>query len=142
MMEARELRIKNLVYHDSKMLIGKHVEIGSIECTYENNGVRVFNDCECECGKLLTKIIPFDKIEPIPLTEEWMSRFGFICSPHAKYWRHPSNDKFYFQQWSSGVITLGVVDNGEFLAISAFKFVHQLQNIHFALTGIELELQQ
>jgi hypothetical protein len=72
-------------------------------------------------------------LEPIPLTEEWLERFGFenrnrdyfkgsFCVQYAdRIFDH--NNIFFFGY------------NGNSIEI---KYVHQLQNLYFALTGEEL----
>ena len=64
---------------------------------------------------------------PIPLTKEWFLKFGFKKEGNtAKYW------------------TLGTVDLWEISGTYVndldyeVKYVHQLQNLYFALTGEEL----
>ena len=72
-----------------------------------------------------------NKLEPIELTEEWFIKFGFeeeidgySLNPLTigKYWiRHN------FQQ---------------LITTSELKYVHQLQNLYFALTGNELKIKE
>ena len=70
--------------------------------------------------------------KPIPLTEEWLLKFGF-----------ESDDEFIFEKdirickTKQGYVyfDFSVMD-----PICDVKYVHQLQNLHFALTGEELEL--
>ncbi len=67
--------------------------------------------------------------EPIPLTEEWLLKFGFK--------RHPN-----YSYWFCGRIIL-VIDNGVYFLCDVdmridIKYVHQLQNLYHALTGEEL----
>jgi hypothetical protein len=79
----------------------------------------------------------------IPLTEEWLLKFGFFRH-HYDY----ANDVIYIKN---------VVDNTEFeWGVYPFelgsgfimnksknlKYVHQLQNLYFVLTGQELELKE
>jgi len=82
--------------------------------------------------------------KPIPLTEEWLLKFGFTrqtapnnlpCSDFGRfriYW--PSNSKnasLHFRpnetEWFPFII-------------NKIEYVHQLQNLYFALTGEELTL--
>lgn len=66
--------------------------------------------------------------KPIPLTEEWFKKLGgsfrfakeFICD------------------WQNGFVTIEEYGEGEF-ALKHIKYVHQLQNLYFALTGEELK---
>lgn len=83
-------------------------------------------------------------IEPIPLTEEWLLKFGFENHKHCfkEYWQ--LND---FQLEIHGNKFVFRVDGGEsapyltqFFAHHT-KYVHQLQNLVFALTGEELTIK-
>ena len=84
-----------------------------------------------------------DAFEPIPLTEEWLVKFGFeYCSESEGFQMkgfHVENREF--DKYSSNIkkdefgiwfINSCLVD---------LKHVHQLQNLYFALTGEELTLQ-
>ena len=118
-MKANELRIGNLL----RDKVSK-TELEVIELS-ENN--------------IITKVIDRSKfplkdgwgIEYIPLTEEWLLKFGFdkkgnkgklnvILSGNFGY----KNGKTYFNSWV--------------ILESQPKYVNQLQNLYFALTGEEL----
>ena len=83
-----------------------------------------------------------DCLHPIPLTEEWLLRFGFIAKNWYSNFEHWSDTWF---QLSSSVIKANkerscfYFDN-EMINIE-IKYVHQLQNLYFALTGEELTLE-
>lgn len=73
----------------------------------------------------------------IPLTEEWLLRFGFQKVNHI------TNGVFYFHK----LIKISVYPNGmvELRGSAGWAkvlYVHQLQNLYFALTGEELELKE
>ena len=78
--------------------------------------------------------------KPIPLTEEWLLKFGFE-NVHTD-WFYKDIAKTNSYQFcfniclSNGKITLdsGFDEN----SIIKLKYVHQLQNLYFALTGAEL----
>ena len=129
-MTANELRIGNLI-------IGTNVYEGKV-LTFErfNSDLDVifFSDgSKWDSGEFI------EDIKPIPLTEEWLLKFGFI--------RHHSD-------YSNGIIYIkNVPDNTEFewgvypnelgsgIQIKnriLLHYVHQLQNLYFALTGEEL----
>lgn len=84
-----------------------------------------------------------NEIEPILLTEEWLLRFGFEKDYNSWILKInggriaiiPQADYYNFAIWSG----LGMHDDYAF--ISQIKFVHQLQNLYFALTGNELKKQ-
>ena len=71
-----------------------------------------------------------DHCSPIPLTEEWLLKFGFI--KHITTDVHPT--------FAKG--NINVNDNIVYVSgygfINHIKHVHQLQNLYFALTGEEL----
>jgi hypothetical protein len=70
--------------------------------------------------------------KPIPLTEEWLERFGFekiqMSIPTAYKtkdgFRIKKDQRGYWMQYKYGMTII--------------KHVHQLQNLYFALTGEEL----
>jgi len=75
-------------------------------------------------------------VEPIPLTEEWLLKFGFVSNPYK--------DRYELIAKINIIIecdkTKGLVD----LYCEQFphiKYVHSLQNLYFALTGEELTLK-
>ena len=77
----------------------------------------------------------YDEIEAIPITEEMLFNFGY-GKKHDIYYKNNSllrfigNEVFYCR---------GEIDDAEFQEyITSVKYVHELQNLHFALTGCEL----
>jgi len=70
-----------------------------------------------------------NKLSGIPLTEEWLVKFGFAKS--TTWFRKGSH-----------AIELTVCNLYEFknIAVVEVKYVHQLQNLYFALTGEELTI--
>ena len=88
-------------------------------------------------------------IEPIPLNEDWLVRFGFEKDINTSWFRIG-----YFAEMEDvsnrmiiGYNTvsnrLGCYQEGDANGIFAqktFQYVHQLQNLIFALTGTELTL--
>jgi hypothetical protein len=79
-------------------------------------------------------------VEPIPLTEDWLLRFGFdslgkfgfgIGKFHIE---NTNNLRGKFKHaWHYRVISRKII---------AIYYVHQLQNLYFALRGEELELKE
>lgn len=79
-------------------------------------------------------------LSPIPLTEEWLVKFGFRKqTEEAKgiaVW-----EEFYIGNFSIGNHGIGLTpfvfhcDSG----VTQLYYVHQLQNLYFALIGTELE---
>ena len=75
---------------------------------------------------------------PIPLTEEWLLKFGFDLDieddgfQKGKYKVSVSDEGCLF------FIYIGYYPE----EIAEFKYVHQLQNLYFALTSEELEIKE
>lgn len=96
--------------------------------------------CELSENKISSKVVDRSKFplpegwfnEPIPLTEEWLLRLGAeaIETPHDIQYRIKDRlfvlRGFVFCDYGSGVKIL---------------YVHQLQNLYFALTQTELVCQ-
>jgi hypothetical protein len=77
-------------------------------------------------------------VSPIPLTEEWLTKFGFEEDAESKSWAILTTlEKFDYQFEVSNKYQEHF--QPDFLRID-IKYVHQLQNLYFALTGIELQL--
>lgn len=132
-MNPRAFRIGNLVEYD-----GRIFEIDSIAEEFPT-----LNTDEFGIG-----VVDWNNIKPIPLTEEWflsfgaekrsdkrvyltnIIKYGFGENPITKDWilliTYFKDDNIYFFQ------------NG----FHKLNFVHQLQNLYFALTGEELTLNQ
>jgi|WetSurSiteA1Bulk_404760.scaffolds.fasta_scaffold07782_2 hypothetical protein len=128
-MKANELRIGNLVYN-------KWVENGN-ELHKDERKVSGY-DLEClECNGCFYQE---GVAEPIPLTEEWLLKFGFkridmmFENIPMLYWRE--NDIIVNADRSIDLFT----DKEVRLNIRC-EYVHQLQNLYFALTGNELEIK-
>jgi hypothetical protein len=76
-------------------------------------------------------------VNPIPLTEEWLLKFGFNkVSDIWEFWKNSGWDlrqhKLENKWW--------LFYNGQDLDCVRIDYVHQLQNLYFALTGEELTL--
>ena len=123
-MESNELRIGNFVEMNSRLgiIIGL-LEFGAKQFRYVN-GTEIFNDTNKE-------------LKPIPLNEEWLLKLNF-----SKL----DEDTFYLPKFSDFDIVilddiLDIKFNGFYMMIN-FKYIHQLQNLFFALTGEELTLNK
>lgn len=83
----------------------------------------------------------FDEfIKPIPLTEEWLVKFGFE--------KHEADDvNYHFDWWENGEFDEGFIwqhDCGfcfNFGLGHDLEHVHQLQNLYFTLIGEELSIK-
>lgn len=109
-MKVEELRIGNLYDNNGNYFV---VTPSTIESVFESERVWC---------------------KPIPLTEEWLIKFGFEMGKNPKIIQlfpmqllETPNGFEYF---------LGYGFGGKFIVI---KYLHQLQNLYFALTGEELK---
>lgn len=77
-----------------------------------------------------------DSYDPILLTEEWLERMGFVA--YGTGWRIGT-------YWFKIEPECAGVKGFYFRSIEAYMrrldYVHQLQNLYFALTGEELEVK-
>jgi hypothetical protein len=119
-MKANELRIGNYLEYDLE-----DVKINSIGRVYLNHKGKNY----------ITNKIKVKEYEPIPLTEEWLVKFGFYFDG-VRYQKEINNNLWVFVKnnvygWYCPHIE---VSNG-------IKYVHLLQNLVFALTGEELTIK-
>jgi hypothetical protein len=79
-----------------------------------------------------------DNLQPIPLTVEWLLKFGFEKSGLWTYVIElQGNLKLVYYLGEKGW-SIGFKSYSDF---SNLYYVHQLQNLYFALTGEELTLK-
>ena len=133
-MEARELRIGNWVYQGSKY--------GEQECSsYEIYQYSLY------CGGSDSVSDYYKEWKPIPLTEEWLLKFGFSAKDYKK--GYIGIDHKAGSMITDFVLTYPKV-LGEHQDVfvwehskwkyNTFKYVHELQNLFYCLTGEELTL--
>ena len=118
-MEANELRINNYVYpFDDIYLVTKKT---------------ILEDCIQVCFKDFENT---NELHPIPLTEEWFLKFGFEKSDtYYTYW---------INEFKAFIIMSDSRREHYFLCDcdvdTNIQYVHELQNLYFALTKQELTI--
>jgi hypothetical protein len=116
-MKAEELRIGNCVNYFND---GEHSLIRILDWGYAH-----LNDASS---------IEYELLKPIPLTEEWLLKFGFeigwIISHKETYFNLNKNGKDYFYS-----------PDQHHNSSEAIQNVHQLQNLYYALTNKELNYE-
>ena len=131
-MKANELRIGNLV--DLGNRIAKIIEISNLSC--------VVVDLE----ETQDTIEDYERTKPILLTEEWLYKFGFkdIDKDDNDYITYTDpNHNYYLQidvrrkDGKYSILDNSFNDLRDFSMVD-IMYVHQLQNLYFALTGEEL----
>jgi len=149
-MEAREIRIGNYIYCNEKLVsvCGLKLE------PYNHITVKLSTNS-------YSKYFNTDNLKPIPLTEEWLFKFGFEFKDldtkkyptltYGFYYGHEDTgfnlhlyedseeimEALNIEGWSDGFYF--VYDNWS--VWRRINYVHQLQNLYFALYGEELELK-
>jgi hypothetical protein len=127
-MKATELRIGNLLEYEYQTV---SVDIIS------KSGFSVSGD----------EIYPveenMDEVKPIPLTEEWLTKFGWVWNKECNsYEKFPDGDmrmNLSYRDTNNSYTMFHWITKG--LVAERIHYVHQLQNLYFALTGKELELK-
>jgi len=121
-MKATKLRIGNWVYDANCEM---EIQIGS--------------------GSHIDNLHP--KSKPIPLTEEWLERFGFNQFDESDFFIPLDSDKSLILMNVRGYWYPRIQQEAEMshqyiqeVNLNYVKQVHQLQNLYFALTGEELTL--
>ena len=124
-MKSNELRVGNYIQNDSGIKC-----LASIHC---DNTIRTFNEEKSDtigCFFL-------SHFEPIPLTKEWIDACGFKYNSYRHFFEHKSNRIIEYDSYKKKFIFYLVEYGDWFMPI---EYVHELQNLYFALTGEELTI--
>jgi hypothetical protein len=130
-MKASELRIGNLLEFSNGIQPTKTVTVGR----------RFFSSASIETEDGDFEITGYYK--PIPLTEDWLEKFGFEKYEFLKNRFRYKKGVFEFRR---GVDLLMMGRHGKAMRWASciglfsyhYEYVHQLQNLYFAITGEEL----
>ncbi|MFB5624639.1 MAG: hypothetical protein ACE5RP_06995 [Nitrosopumilus sp.] len=116
MIKANELRIGNLVYSENSIYTIGGGDLLNLH-KYYNSYSKSYN--------------------PILLTEEWLFRLGADVNKQIELNdnKHGSID---FSNFDDPYLVNSEFEN---FPLNKIQYVHQLQNLYFALTGQELELK-
>jgi len=130
MITENELRIGNYVKHDDSWCYrGENVTVFQ----WEVQDWYAFSECR----------LFLESIKPIPLTEEWLVKFGFTNEVVNVL----ENDNFkmsisYYDGWHLSYKEKQCFGSSEvYLYPANIGSVHALQNLYFSLTGQELTLK-
>lgn len=144
-MNANELRIGNLVYttliDEDDLLRKKDDNLHIVDA----DDIKSISDWEFNGKKKIKGIYCISY--PIPLTEEWLLKFGFkketLGDDEGFFYSYRlKNDVYCDLSFLSG-------DKNGYLEVTLFpyeqwfryRYIHQLQNLYFALTGEELKIK-
>ena len=158
-MKATELRIGNLVYYTAKSAFylkkdgdiipfpEKEFEVRVLITSISENIIGVTNKGLILYGAIIDESVDILKLEPVPLTEEMLLKAGFIKEFNSGCDERDHNSYYYSGKEINLTIDfeLGSSDHlYECLSVTGsqkLKYVHQLQNLYFALTGEELKYE-
>jgi hypothetical protein len=130
-MKAQELRTKNLLQRNGKIWeVNDIFGSSGLITVYPSNGETM--------GRL-----SIHEFEPIPLTEGWLVRFGFGSHPVSNCIKIADRKYLLVNLESEYICLLNDSrggDHQEFTVNKVCKYVHQLQNLFFAITGEELTI--
>lgn len=120
-MKANELRLENLVESLEAVLTVDTITSGSSV------------DLRTAEGKIYNT--PLELCKPIPLTEEWLVKFGIYTYESKEFL---NKGVVYYSSDNVFYIYSGMGDEDSYGFKIEIKYVHQLQNLYFALTNEEL----
>lgn len=128
-MKPTELRIGNILDFEGMYSIIKEID---------SQGVSVFiNETKEDIW------IDLSQSTPVPLTEEILLKCGFgkiqnIYQRHNQVLLEPTvNNSFIVKFWTISISRAEPIYHNNL----TIKYLHQLQNLYFALTGEELEIK-
>ena len=125
-MKATELRIGNLLRYTDYTKVKEQLRGTPFELTADD--------------MLFLSENSVHYVDPIQLTEEWLIKFGFKRVQEDKYGCHYENEDCWVYLSHGGFDVEVITDDERFNLLRTYKYVHQLQNLYFAITGKELEV--
>lgn len=154
MVNINELRIGNLVSTNGKPMNTSHKDIYKVLAIDSRDSFEEFKGCvtiTCDDPRYKDVGAWCQYLEPIPLTPELLEKCGFeYSSNHIYEYKYDGsilfdelNDWKNIDKYSIGI----VAGNGGWLHIPAGEviirclYLHQLQNMYYAITGEELEVK-
>ena len=141
-MKAEELRFGNIAgriyFNPSPTGKTKAVEPGEIKEIREES-----INMTAKLGRKERIKLPHALVVPIPLTEEWLLKFGFKFYEPLSHYRIVIDDVWYYvnKDFYFSFCNLKA-DESQHMPYKKLKYVHQLQNLYFALTGEELTISE
>lgn len=123
--------------HPNELRRGNYVETpnGIKQIRYFVKDIANFDNGECWSCEVLN---------PIKLTEEYLLKFGWVwnkeCNSFEKYPNGDGRMYMRFRDVSNSYVMFNYVLKS--LTAERIWYVHQLQNLYFALTGKELDIKE
>ena len=132
-MKANELRIGNLIKGLDNSTTYRVISVLEDRIVSKSLSYNITN----------TFYMDDSDIKPISLTEEWVVKFGF--ESNSTVFENYQVETFVIQEaeLTIGFSSIGNIDvNFKEVPIKEPKYVHELQNLYFALTGEELTIKK
>jgi hypothetical protein len=130
-LKVEELRIGNYIAVDGfdPQMVALMTMYDGVYHIYHYNGVSSFHNSS-----------PINKCAPIPISEEWLIKLGFIKTPQWKdnlTWSLEGFQYFSIDCDSMDDVCL----EGYKHSFRSIRYIHELQNMVYAILGRELELK-
>ena len=135
-MKPQELSIGNLVCYNGKVVKVEQITKHKIGYHTKPNETRMNYARLCE-------------IEPIPITEEWLTKIGFILPEHKEFYvmcciNGKDNSirlTRYFNLWNAEIFASHPEVVMFECTILGLRFVYELQNAYYLVAGKELDIK-
>ena len=143
-MKANELRIGNYLYYEHTTHIVSGVHGNRVYSWWVKDGEPVIEYEAKDISGTQVENPYMDVIsqyEPIPLTEEWLIKFGFekLTDSNDGF----KNTTYTYRKGISFIVYFdGVRLSTNFWMGNEKHYVHQLQNLFYVLSGEELTIKQ
>ena len=151
-MKENELRIGNYVTIDNNENWEeiKHIPMVVISIKYKEEGnYSISVDMAFEEDLFYNGFSQYERfIEPIPLTEEWLVKFGMklydgFSEKRVIYIeKHKYDTSLITYSQKEGIVRFSNGEQKGSTLIPHIKHVHQLQNLYHSLTGKELTIKE
>jgi len=149
-MKASELRIGNYVYYEHTTHIVSGVHGNKVYSWWVKDGEPVIEYEAKDISGTQVENPYMDVVsqyKPIPLTEEWLLKFGFvnIDKGNNDFITYTDSEHNYYLQNDvrkkdgKYLILDNSFDDLRAFSMVDIQYVHQLQNLYFALYGIDIQ---
>lgn len=127
MINANELRIGNLVItNDDKIVKVKNINDDGINGEWDSEWATFYHKW----------------LKGIPLTPEILEKAGFEKIGSTNFENSKHIISFLVKMYDDHSILLAVKNEYEKCNVGIYKYLHQLQNLYFALIGEELQIKE
>lgn len=130
-MTENEIRIGNWIHHKATWSYRQLDPPNECDFQWDTQDWYALGECT----------LSLDDIEPIPLTEEWLCKFGFTQISGKQEYFKPFQGRYHnvLLGGLEPIYKMGYSDDG--IIQLPIYYIHQLQNLYYALTGEELKIK-